>query len=102
MKRSEIEVMARTLRSGSPTQLGARFDGEGTNFAVFSANAAKIELCLFSSDGGGEVERIALPEKTGPIWHGSSRDWDRVLDMVSAPMAAMPRSRVFGLIPTSC
>ncbi len=62
--------MAVTVRSGYPNHLGARFDGEGTNFAVFSAHAAKIELCLFSPDGGEEVERIAMPEKTGPVWHG--------------------------------
>ncbi|WP_299628804.1 glycogen debranching protein GlgX [uncultured Tateyamaria sp.] len=59
-----------SLSSGSPTRLGAHHDGAGVNFAVFSENADKVELCLFSSDGTREVARIALPERTGPVWHG--------------------------------
>ncbi|MFQ5624229.1 MAG: glycogen debranching protein GlgX [Paracoccaceae bacterium] len=58
------------LTAGSPVRLGAHFDGDGTNFAVFSENATKLELCLFSADGTRETARIALPEKTGPVWHG--------------------------------
>lgn len=58
------------LSSGSPSRLGARFDGEGTNFAVFSANASRIDLCLFSDDGAVELDRLPLPERTGAIWHG--------------------------------
>lgn len=58
------------IGSGSPKELGARFDGSGTNFAVFSANATQVDLCIFSQDGKTEVLRVALPERTGPIWHG--------------------------------
>jgi glycogen operon protein len=58
------------LSSGSPHQLGAHHDGAGVNFAVFSAHASKIELCLYSPDGTRETARIALPERTGPVWHG--------------------------------
>ncbi|MGB7319083.1 MAG: glycogen debranching protein GlgX [Planktotalea sp.] len=58
------------LSSGSPNRLGAHHDGAGVNFAVFSENASKIELCLFSADGTLETARIALPERTGPVWHG--------------------------------
>ncbi|GMG82634.1 glycogen debranching protein GlgX [Paralimibaculum aggregatum] len=58
------------LQPGSPNPLGASFDGEGTNFAVYSANARKIELCLFSADGARETARHALPERTGHVWHG--------------------------------
>lgn len=50
--------------------MGVQHDGEGANFAVFSANASKMELCLFSPDGETEVQRLLLPERTGPIWHG--------------------------------
>jgi isoamylase len=50
--------------------MGATFDGEGVNFAVFSANATKIELCLFTPDGRKEMARIALAERDGDIWHG--------------------------------
>ncbi len=58
------------ISSGSPKELGARFDGSGTNFAVFSANATQIDLCIFSPDGKNELARCALPERTGPVWHG--------------------------------
>jgi isoamylase len=58
------------LQSGSPNHMGARFDGEGTNFAVFSANASLIHLCLFSPDGKTETDRLPLPERTGHVWHG--------------------------------
>ena len=50
--------------------LGATWDGRGTNFALFSANATKVELCLFDRDGRRETERIALPERTDDVWHG--------------------------------
>jgi isoamylase len=58
------------VSAGSFDRLGAHHDGGGVNFAVFSAHAAKIELCLFSPDGKKETSRIALPERTGAIWHG--------------------------------
>ncbi len=50
--------------------MGASWDGEGVNFAVFSENASRIELCLFSDDGKVETARLTLPERTGPVWHG--------------------------------
>jgi glycogen operon protein len=50
--------------------LGATWDGSGTNFALFSAHAEKVELCLFDDDGQAEIARIALPELTHEIWHG--------------------------------
>jgi isoamylase len=62
------------LSAGRPHPLGASSDGRGTNFALFSVNAEKIELCLFDSDGVREVERIALPERSEDIWHGYLRD----------------------------
>jgi glycogen operon protein len=55
---------------GQPHRLGATWDGRGTNFALFSANAEKVELCLFDRQGRRELERIALPERTDDIWHG--------------------------------
>jgi len=53
---------------GSAYPLGAVFDGAGTNFAIFSEVAEKIELCLFDDDGS--EHRIPLPERHGMIWHG--------------------------------
>jgi glycogen operon protein len=55
---------------GRPFPLGATWDGRGVNFALFSANATKVELCLFGRFGDKEVERIELPEFTDEIWHG--------------------------------
>ncbi len=58
------------LDSGSPYPLGATFDGLGINFAVFSANADAIELCVFDPAGKREVKRYWLPECTDEVWHG--------------------------------
>ncbi|MFD2738017.1 glycogen debranching protein GlgX [Sulfitobacter aestuarii] len=55
---------------GSDRPLGATWDGSGTNFALFSANATKVELCLFDKRGRREIERVALPEFAHQIWHG--------------------------------
>ena len=54
---------------GNPYPLGATWDGEGVNFALFSENAEKVELCLFDPSGKNEVERIELFEQTDQIWH---------------------------------
>ncbi len=62
---SEIAVTA-----GMPHPLGATWDGEGTNFALFSANATRVELCLFSPSTGRETVRFDLPEYTHEVWHG--------------------------------
>ena len=58
------------VKEGSPAAHGAIWDGDGTNFTLFSAHATKVELCLFDSLGERECERIALPEYTDQIWHG--------------------------------
>lgn len=58
------------LSEGQPYPLGATFDGGGVNFALFSANADKVDLCLFDRHGEREVARVALAERTGDIWHG--------------------------------
>jgi glycogen operon protein len=55
---------------GAPYPLGATWDGLGTNFAVFSANATRIELCLFDPSGRREIARFDLPELTDEVWHG--------------------------------
>jgi glycogen operon protein len=58
------------LEPGSPYQLGATWDGLGVNFAVFSAHAEKIELCVFDPSGRREIARLPLPEWTDEVWHG--------------------------------
>lgn len=58
---------------GRPFPLGAHFDGEGVNFAVWSGNATRIEVCLYDSDGRRELGRVALPGRTRDVWHGYLR-----------------------------
>ena len=53
---------------GSPYPLGATFDGGGTNFAIFSEVAERIELCLVDDEGA--ETRVDLPERHGLVWHG--------------------------------
>ncbi len=55
---------------GSPHPLGATWDGEGVNFALYSPHSQKVELCLFDESGRHETARIALPERTDETWHG--------------------------------
>ena len=63
-------MKASRIAEGLPHPLGATWDGVGVNFALFSANATKVELCLFDQDGTTELERVELPEYTDEVWHG--------------------------------
>lgn len=56
------------LTVGKPAPLGARYDGEGVNFTLFSAHADRVELCVF--DARGKETRYNLPARSGDIWHG--------------------------------
>src|SRR5450755_1499647 len=58
------------IREGLPHPRGASWDGKGTNFALFSAHATKVEVCIFDENGENELERIELPEYTNQIFHG--------------------------------
>jgi glycogen operon protein len=58
------------VRPGSPTPRGATYDGGGVNFALFSANATRVELCLFDPQGRAEIGRVVLPDYTDQIFHG--------------------------------
>jgi glycogen operon protein len=58
------------VEPGLPYPLGATWDGKGVNFALFSAHAEKVELCVFDARGRRELARIALPEYTDEVWHG--------------------------------
>ncbi len=57
----------REVWPGEGFPLGPSWDGEGTNFAIFSENAERIELCLFTPEG--EEERVALEQVTNHHWH---------------------------------
>lgn len=56
-----------SVEEGLPYPLGAHWDGKGTNFALFSANASKVEVCLFDGD---KETRVELPEYTDEVFHG--------------------------------
>ncbi|MGH9646876.1 MAG: glycogen debranching protein GlgX, partial [Bryobacteraceae bacterium] len=58
-----------TVWRGQPQPLGANWDGEGVNFALFSARADRVELCLFDSRTRRETERIAMRWQTNQVWH---------------------------------
>jgi len=55
----------RALEAGRAWPLGASVDGDGVNFAVVSAQATRIELCLFDADGERELARAPLPARSG-------------------------------------
>jgi len=59
-----------SVSSGRSYPLGATVHEQGINFAIFSANAEKVELCLFDASGKNEIQRITLPEFTDEVWHG--------------------------------
>ena len=63
-------MATRRILAGNPYPIGAYWDGKGVNFALFSAHAEKVELCLFETAVGREVERVVLPEFTDEVWHG--------------------------------
>ena len=65
-----MAAVADRLEPGTPNSLGATWDGLGINFAVFSANAEQIELCIFDQAARRETARFRLPECTDEIWHG--------------------------------
>jgi isoamylase len=63
-------ILKNQIREGLPFPLGATWDGRGVNFSLFSANATKVEVCLFDAQGTTELARIELPEYTDQIFHG--------------------------------
>ena len=67
----EPEARPNELLPGEPAPLGARWDGQGTNFSLFSEVAERVELCLF--DDHGHERRVELPDRTAFCWHGYLR-----------------------------
>ncbi len=65
-----VDALKARVREGLPYPMGATWDGKGVNFALFSANATRVEVCIFDSEGGAELDRVALPEYTDQIFHG--------------------------------
>jgi isoamylase len=59
-----------SLEPGTAQPLGASWTDRGTNFAVLSTNATRVDLCLFDASGRTETARLPLPSRTGDVWHG--------------------------------
>ncbi|MGH8523108.1 MAG: alpha-amylase family glycosyl hydrolase, partial [Gammaproteobacteria bacterium] len=64
------EVKLGLIKEGLSYPRGAVWDGKGVNFALFSAHATKVEVCLFDGSGARETDRIELPEYRDEVWHG--------------------------------
>ncbi|MGE8427800.1 MAG: glycogen debranching protein GlgX [Sphingobacterium sp.] len=61
--------METKIYTGSPYPLGATYDGEGVNFALFSEHAEAVELCLYNSSDEEEIAKFKITEKTHQVWH---------------------------------
>jgi len=55
--------------AGVPHPLGATWNADGTNFAVYAGNAEQLELCLFDASGRTELRRLAMPDCSDGTWH---------------------------------
>ncbi len=63
--------MGRPVSPGVPGPLGATVQPDGTNFALFSAHAEAVELCLFdTAEATAPCEVLELPGRTGEVFHG--------------------------------
>ena len=85
--------MPRRVKEGLPYPLGATWDERGTNFALFSANATKVEICLFDDKGEREVERIELrntPTRSGMAMSPTSIPAPSTAIASMAPTSPMP------------
>ena len=68
--KKSIQNLQIKVLPGRPFPLGPTWDGQGTNFALYSENATKVELCLFDArDPRNEVGRVVMPEYSAHIWH---------------------------------
>ena len=86
---------------GTSTQQGATWDGLGVNSSLFSANATKVELCLFDPTGTHEIQRIELPEYTDEVWHGYLPDVGPGTVYAYRVHGPYEPKRAIGLTPTS-
>ena len=70
MPRTDSSSPALTVSEGTAHPLGATFTGDGVNFAVFSAHATKVQVCIYDEAGVNEIGCVTLPEYTDEVWHG--------------------------------
>jgi isoamylase len=64
-----VNMGAISASAGRPWPMGASLTDEGVNFAVFSAHATGLDLCLYSDDGRRELLRLPFADREGDIWH---------------------------------
>ena len=69
-RNAPVALPAFALTEGKPWPIGAHADTTGVNFAIFSAHAEAIELCVFDDAGTHEVARLRLRGRSGDVWHG--------------------------------
>ncbi|HYC25911.1 MAG TPA: hypothetical protein VEC58_07730, partial [Roseiarcus sp.] len=86
---------------GAPDPLGVTLEAEGANIAVYSANATAIEFCLFDAKGDAEAARLALPGRSGAIFHGFIAGSRRARATVCASTANLLPSVAGALTPRS-
>src|SRR5262249_11778118 len=67
--RTSAVTPPRTVGRGRHYPLGATWDGEGVNFALYSRYGDKVELCLFDPNGRRQIESLELRERTDFVWH---------------------------------
>jgi len=90
------------MTAGRPYPLGAVSDGLGVNFAVFSANATRVQVCVFDARGRKELRRFDLPECTDEIWHGYLPDAQPGWSTACAHTAPTTRATATASTLTSC
>ena len=91
-----------TSRPGQPYPLGATWDGEGVNFALFSENATSVDLCLFDRPDSKGTHRIRMEERTNQVWHVSYRKSARAtITAIASTDLMIPRPDTVS-IPPSC
>lgn len=88
------------LTAGKPAPLGASYDGKGVNFALFSAHAERVELCVF--DDQGNERRVDMPARSGDIWHGWLADAGLACAMAIASTGHGTRRRDTASTRPSC
>jgi pullulanase/glycogen debranching enzyme len=95
----------RDIRPGDWTRLGANYDADGVNFAIFSAHAERIELCLFD-DGGKNETASRCPSSPTRSGKATSRDLSRPRYGCQTPkqaaLAMMRRAVEGGTLTSTC
>jgi isoamylase len=97
-----LRANGHAVSPGQPWPMGATLTGDGVNFAVFSAHAEMIELCLFTPDGRKEMARLPIRDRDGDIWHLHVGGLTAGRSTAFAPMAPTTRNAATASTRTSC